>query len=287
MESIEISLNRRMRRKTSTIFRQITSTIRLLPSFIIFGVPRCGTTSLYNYLIEHPAILPALSKEIGFFELNYHKGISWYKLFFPTFFSKYQIKKEFRNKLITGEATSNYIHHPCVPSRIKTSLPDVKLIVLIRNPIDRAFSQYYKLVKLGREKLSFEEAIKIESERIKDETEKMLQNENYYSLKYHNYSYLTAGIYAERLEMWIKLFSKDQILILKSEDLYEDPKSTYEKTLEFLNLPKYELQNFKKFNYYEDQPDMDKSIRQKLIEFYKPHNEKLYKLLDRNFNWDK
>lgn len=174
-----------------------------------------------------------------------------------------------------------------MPSRIKTSLPDVKLILLLRNPIDRAFSQYYKLVKLGREKLSFEEAIKIEPERINDETEKMLQNKNYYSLKYHNYSYLTAGIYAERLERWIKLFPKEQILILKSEDLYDDPKSIYEKTLEFLNLPKYELQNFKKFNYHEDQQKMNHSIRQKLIEYYKPHNEKLYKLLDRDFNWDK
>jgi len=287
VESHIISLNQRIKRKPSRIFRQITSKIRLLPSFIIFGAPRCGTTSLYNYLSEHPAIVPALSKEIGFFELNFQHGINWYKLFFPTIFSKYQIKKELRNEIITGEATANYIHHPRVPARIKKHLPNIKLILLLRNPVDRSYSQYYKLVKLGREKLSFKEALKIEPERIRGETEKMIQNDNYYSLNYHNFSYLTAGIYVDRLELWFKSFPKDQILILRSEDLYENPELIYKQTLEFLELSNFKLSSYNRFNYYNDQPKMDNTIRQKLIDYYKPHNQRLYKLLNRDFNWDK
>ncbi len=286
MESHELSLSSRFGRKKAIMFRQITSVIRVLPSFIIFGAPRCGTTSLYNYLIEHPAIVPALSKEIGFFELNYYKGISWYKLFFPTFLSKFQIKKEFRNEFITGEATANYIHHPCVAERIKKNLPNVKLIVLLRNPVDRAYSQYYKLVKLGREELSFEDAIAIEPERIKGETEKMIQNDDYYSLKYHNFSYLSGGIYVDKLKKWFEIFPKEQILVLRSEDLYEKPSLIYETTLEYLNLRKWKLKEYLKYNYYADQQKIGESIRKQLIEFFKPHNERLYRFLDRDFGWN-
>jgi len=286
MKSQELSLGKRFARKSRFTFRLLTGPIRLLPSFIIFGVPRCGTTSLYNYLIQHPSVEPAIAKEIGFFEANFDKGLKWYKQFFPTLLHRYNILKDFRSDFITGEATPTYINNPHVPERIKKCVPDVKLIVLLRNPVDRAFSQYFKIVKEGRENLSFEEAIRMEEKRIDGEFEKMIQNKNYYSMNYHNYSYLSGGIYVDKLKKWFEIFPKEQILVLRSEDLYEKPSLIYETTLEYLNLRKWKLKEYLKYNYYADQQKIGELIRKQLIDYFKPHNERLYRFLDRDFGWN-
>lgn len=276
----------RIKRKIKVQFRKTTSTFRELPNFIIFGAPRCGTTSLYDHLVKHPSVVSALSKEVGYFEHDYHRGLKWYKMYFPLKIEKYKIKNPFREDFMTGEATANYIHHPQVPNLIKKDLPNVKLIVMLRNPVDRAFSQFYKQVKQGRESLSFELAIKKEEERIKGETEKMLADSSYYGLNYHNYSYLTAGKYYDRLKLWFEKFPKEQIFVIKSEDFYKDPNYMYSKTLKFLNLKHWELKTYKKLNYFSDKPKIESSIEKKLSEYFLPHNEKLYKFLGRDFEWN-
>jgi len=284
---VKLPLSERIGIKFEIFTRQLTVPIRILPSFIIFGVPRCGTTSLYNYLVQHPSIIPALTKEINFFALNFLKGVSWYKMHFPIILEKYKIKKDFRDYFMTGEGSATSIYHPHASSRIKKTIPNVKLIVMLRNPVDRALSQYFKIVKIGREKLSFEEAIKAEEGRIRDERKKMLQEENYYSLKIHRFSYLSGGKYIEYLKPWFDLFSKEQILVLKSEDLYEEPAKIYKKTLKFLNLPEWELPQYKKYNYLDDKPKMNPIIRKNLVDYFRPYNEKLYKYLGKNFRWEK
>jgi len=284
---VKLPLSERIGIKFEIFTRQLTVPIRILPSFIIFGVPRCGTTSLYNYLVQHPSIIPALTKEINFFALNFLKGVSWYKMHFPIILEKYKIRKDFRDYFMTGEGSATSIYHPHASSRIKKTIPNVKLIVMLRNPVDRALSQYFKIVKIGREKLSFEEAIKAEEGRIRDERKKMLQEENYYSLKIHRFSYLSGGKYIEYLKPWFDLFSKEQILVLKSEDLYEEPAKIYKKTLKFLNLPEWELPQYKKYNYLDDKPKMNPIIRKNLVDYFRPYNEKLYKYLGKNFRWEK
>ncbi len=284
---MKLPLSERIGIKFEIFTRQLTVPIRILPSFIIFGVPRCGTTSLYNYLVQHPSIIPALTKEINFFALNFLKGVSWYKMHFPIILEKYKIRKDFRDYFMTGEGSATSIYHPHASSRIKKTIPNVKLIVMLRNPVDRALSQYFKIVKIGREKLSFEEAIKAEEGRIRDERKKMLQEENYYSLKIHRFSYLSGGKYIEYLKPWFDLFSKEQILVLKSEDLYEEPAKIYKKTLKFLNLPEWELPQYKKYNYLDDKPKMNPIIRKNLVDYFRPYNEKLYKYLGKNFRWEK
>jgi len=269
-------------RRSQLVFHRLTGIVRLLPDFLIIGVPRSGTTSLFNYIIEHPAVFQPLWKEVAFFSKHYDKGVTWYKSHFTSKLTKSFITsrgKDFQ----TGESTPNCLYHPQAPKRIFEVIPKVKMILLLRNPVDRANSHYWQSVRKTRETSSFEDVItkQMNEDPISDEKAFLPGGGDFAN------RYISGGIYTDRIKRFFEIFPKDQILILKSEDLYDDPKSTYKKTLEFLNLSKYEMQNFKKFNYYEDQPDMDKSIRQKLIEFYKPHNEKLYKLLDRNFNWDK
>lgn len=125
------------------IIRWITAPLRTLPEFIIIGAQKAGTTSLYNYLIEHPSIFPAFKKEVLYFDVNYRKGIHWYKSFFPTTIFKFLISKYSNRRFITGEASPYYILYPHAAKRIHSTLPKVKIIILLRNPINRSFSQYF------------------------------------------------------------------------------------------------------------------------------------------------
>ena len=140
---------------------------RKLPDFLIVGVMKGGTTSLFRYLVRHPQVLPPFRKEIKYFDCNYINGQNWYQAHFP-------LKKKFvGGSKLTGEATPYYIFHPQAPMRIAEALPEAKIIILLRNPIDRAYSHYQHMVRVGREPLSFEEAIAAEPERLAGEAEKI------------------------------------------------------------------------------------------------------------------
>jgi len=250
----------------------------VLPDFIIIGAARCGTTSLYNYMTHHPNIFPASEKELHFFDLNYNKGVSWYK---SKFFQDNNKEKNFS----IGESSPYYIYHPHVPYRISKAIPDVKIIAMLRNPIDRAYSNYHYAVKMKVENLSFEEAISKEQERLEGELVKMQNDENYFSFNHQNFSYLTRGIYVDQLKTWYDFFSEQQILVIRSEDFYVDSDSITNQVFEFLRIPKYQVQTSKVYN-KGNYPSISDTRRRKLIEFFKPHNDQLSKLLNRNFNWD-
>jgi len=257
----------------------------MLPNFLIIGAQRGGTTSLYNYITKHPKIIPALQKEIHFFDINFNKGIQWYQSHFQqnSFFSLLYYTKKFKD-CITCEASPYYIYHPHVPKRISKIIPDVKLIALLRNPIERAFSHYHHEVKLGIEKISFEDAIKEEPKRLNGELKKMLEDEFYYSFNHQNFSYLERGIYIEQLENWEKFFPKKQILILSSEEFYSNPDKICNDVFDFLGLPIIKIKKAKIFNKGNYQKMADKT-RIELVEYFKPHNEKLYNFLKRDFGW--
>ncbi len=259
--------------------RLLTSPIRLLPSFIIIGAQKCGTTSLFKYLLDHPSVSRPLKKEPHFFESQYKSNLNWYRLYFPTTFVKFK-----RPDLITGEASTGYIYSHHAPQRIAQSIPQVRLILLLRNPIDRAYSHYNHTVRWGKETLSFQEAIVREEERINPSRERMIKD-GYYSFELHYYSYLSKGIYIDQLKYWLNFFKREQILILKSEDLYTHPESIYKQVLDFLELPQKELKNAQPYNSGVYQ-DMDTATRQQLINYFKPHNERLYEYLGRDFYWD-
>src|SRR5689334_8975756 len=128
--------------KTITFYRNSTSQLRLLPDFIIIGAQKGGTTSLYNYLIEHPLIKSARRKEVHYFDRNFHKGVSWYKAFFPTSLEKYYAENILKKDFITGEGSPEYLFYPHCAEKAVRVLPQAKIIALLRNPVDRAYSQY-------------------------------------------------------------------------------------------------------------------------------------------------
>lgn len=263
-----------------------TGPIRLLPSFLIIGAAKSGTSSLYEYLVQHPCCIPAFKKEIHFFDLNFSKGLNWYRAHFPSLVCNYGIKKSQGQDLITGEASPYYIFHPLVPKRIAGTISRVKLIVLLRNPVDRAYSHYHHVVKYGFETLSFKHAIEAEENRLREEEERILVDEDYNSFSHRHHSYLARGIYINQVKVWMSLFPKEQILILSAEDFYADPPGILNRTFEFLNLPGLELKEYKVF-LRGKYPQMDPAIRKQLVEYFEPHNQRLYDYLGVRFEWDK
>ncbi len=184
-----------------------TAKLYVLPDMIIIGAMKCGTTSLFRYLAEHPDFFPPMTKEIHFFDSKYDQGLDWYRRRFPTKIKRLTCRLRGR-RIITGEASPYYMFHPHAMRRIASILPTVKLIVLLRNPVDRAYSHYHYEVKHGREQLTFEEAIDAEPGRLAGELDKMLQDEGYFSVHYGRHAYLRRGIYVEQLKACRALFRK-------------------------------------------------------------------------------
>jgi hypothetical protein len=259
--------------------RAITSPLRMLPNFLIIGTAKGGTTSLHRYLEEHPNIGCTLKKEVNFYNYNYDKGLGWYRSYFPLQ----------RQGLMAGDSTPTYMIHPHTPSRVFQSIPNVKLIAVLRNPIDRAYSHHN--MNLSRqeisENLSFEDAIKAEDMRIDCEMAKMLDDENYVGLNYSYFSYLRSGIYINQLKPWTDLFPRSQILVIQSERLFESPSIIYSQVLEFLNLPKYELKQYKNANPRSYLSDIKPETRKYLADYFRDYNQKLYEFLGATYDWDK
>ena len=214
--------------------RTVTAHLRGLPDFVIIGAQKAGTTSLYRFVVMHPAIAPASKKEMHYFSVRYKFGELWYRSNFPTNMSKRYFYKKTKQKLLSGEATPTYIFYPTVPGRMKKILPDVKLIVILRNPVDRAYSQYQHMVRQKNETLSFEKAIELEEERCAGEKERLIRDPNFAATHYILHSYLARGIYADQLENWFKHYSRKQFLILATDDLRKNPQQTLDQIFDFL-----------------------------------------------------
>jgi len=263
----------------------LTSPLRVYPDFIIAGVQKAGTTSLYHYLKEHPCIFLPLKQEVHYYDFMYQKGLLYYRSHFPTEFFKHLILK-LRGCFKTGECTPYYFVHPRVPQRIALENPEVKILVLFRDPIERTYSHYQHEFQKKREKLCFKEALECEEKRLKNEKTKLTNSENYYSYNHHRYSYLERSRYADQVRVWEKYFDRKQFLFISSEKLFSDPQCVMDKCYDFLEVHRYRLRNPKIYNARQYSP-MDENVKDILIRYFRPLNEKLYELTGKNYGWEK
>ena len=243
------------------------------PDFIIVGSSKCGTSSLYNYLSRHPQILLSHKKEIDFFWQYFDKGIDWYLAHFPTITD--------RSDLISGEATPNYLRFPLVAKRIKEICPDTKLIVLLRNPVERAISWHYHKVNSGLATGSLANALEREIAELKTFNEAQFLQGGYRKI-----DNIFSSLYYYQFKVWLDYLPREQFLILKSEDFYSNTASVMETVFDFLNVPPQELAQYQKINAgsYKSQA-VDAAIRETLTTYFEPYNQKLEELLDLKFNW--
>jgi len=269
------------------IYCNLTGFLHVLPDFYIIGAAKSGTSSLYDYLVQHPGIQPTFTKEPRFFDKYYDRGFNWYKVNFPFKFHKILVTKFLKKNFLTCDATPRYLDHPHAPQRIKKLTPNAKLIVLLRNPINRAYSNYNMRVNTGAEDLTFEKAIEREKKLGKTEFEKMLKDENYYSRDYYHYSYIDRSLYVNKLKRWMKVFPKEQFLILQSEKFFEDPSKVYNQVLKFLNLPKWDLVKYQKIGTARyKKPKLESNLRKQLVDFFEPYNQELIELVGQKFDWN-
>ena len=261
----------------------LSSPFRVLPQCFVIGVVRSGTTSLYHYLSQHPSIAPAAYDELGYFDDNYHLGVNWYKSLFPTKFTRNKIIKK-HGKFLTYDVTPFYIYNPLVAKRIFESFPKAKIISNLRNPIDRAYSNYNDALEMGDIKIPFDEVVQIAMDEI-DKNKSKINNEAYIVDTFYE-NILARGFYADQLKIWFKKFQKNQLLMVQSEDLAQKTDQILTKIFEFLDLPYFKIKDLTKQNKRE-YPPMKAETRKLLIEFYRPYNEKLYNLINQHFDWEK
>lgn len=251
---------------------------RLLPSFVVVGAQKAGTTSLFRYLADHPVVQAPRFKEVHFFDLHWKKGPVWYRSHFP------RIPGD-RGR-ITGEASPYYLFHPRVPERMASVLPQAKILVLLRNPVDRALSHYHWEVGYGNERLSFREALERETEILPRETARILEDDGYRSFAHQHASYLARGRYAEQLRRWLDAFPREQILVLTAEDFFAKTAEAMTRAQRFLGLSEiggrgYPVHRKGRYKRNVDIP------REELADYFRPFNQELEELLKMGFSrWD-
>ena len=275
----------------------ITGFIRVIPDFLVIGAKRCGTTSLYQHLSEHPCISRSPRDNIGFFNENYHLGINWYKSLFPTKFTRDKIIKK-HGKFLTYDVTPQYLREPYVAKRMFQTFPKMKLIVLLRNPIDKSYSHHImgknsntlnnnpEWEGIDNKQVSFEDIVNRDIEFIsKYEKKNGELNDNYFR-NVITKTNLARGFYAQFLRKWFDVYDRKQFLILSSSELANSTQKTLNKIFNFLEIPEYDIPDTTKINTQKYEP-MKKQTREILIQFFKKYNNELYELIDRKFDWDK
>jgi hypothetical protein len=270
----------------------------MLPTFLIIGAQRAGTTSLFTHLHRRPDVVKPRnadssidwSKELHFFDENYWRGVDWYRAFFPLEATRRAARLVGRD-LVSGESTPYYLFHPAVPARVAATLPDVRLIALLRNPVERAYSHYQMMVKLGKEHLSLEEALAAEPKRLAGVEEELLKErptwENGQRAHHHHRhrAYIGRGLYAEQLERWFEHFPREQLLVLRAEDFFARPEEILAQVFEFIGLRPWDGLEFKRRNIGSYAP-IEPEVRARLEARFAEPNARLARLLGRDLGWD-
>ena len=245
------------------------------PDFIIVGTQKGGTTSLYKFMIQHPDIMAASTKEIHFFTRYYDKGEDWYLSHFPV---------RMPGKL-SGEASPFYLFHPTAAERIAKHFPNTKIIMLLRNPAQRAISHYHQQFRREKETLGMMEAFEAEPGRIEEPFQKIAHGEQKSGNAVQQFSYLKRGLYLEQIKRYQALFPAENIHIASSEAFFEDPCAILSGVFQFLGVdatfqPK-DLWPRKPGGYQEVESD----IRSFLDSYFAEANKALYQHLGVDFHW--
>lgn len=185
-----------------------------LPNFLIVGAMKAGTSTLAWYLNKHPEVyMPGRLHEVHFFnnDENYQKGLDWYEDQFA----------EHGDQPAVGEKTPAYCYLPRAAERIAETLPDVKLLWIFRDPVDRAYSNYWHAIRLGVEHRSFREALELEKQEESDSI-------------WHRYR--DRSVYADQVERFLRLFPRENMHFVVLEELEEDPRGSLEELYSFVGV---------------------------------------------------
>jgi hypothetical protein len=266
-----------------------TAWLRRGPDFVIIGAKRGGTTSLYNYLLEHPSIQPLFPgrqhiKGVHYYDSNYARGLRWYRSHFPLEVGGHHLVRPGLRPAIAGEASPYYLFHPLAAERLARDFPATRIIVNLRDPVERAYSHFKEATHHGRETLSFDAALEAEKDRLLGEADRIMAEPGYASMAHEHLSYLAQSRYLDMLPRWFSLVPREQFHITASEDFYADPDRCVNDIWRFLGLTPRKLVSRTRHN-HQPAPDLRPETRQRLRDAVADHNRGLEELLRRSLPW--
>lgn len=263
---------------------EATASLRLAPQMIMVGASRSGTTSLFRALNEHPQVLrPPVNKGVRYFDLNYGRSWRWYRGHFP-------LEATARRSVgaagapLTWEASGYYLFHPFAVPRIAVRLPEVKIVVMLRDPVERAFSGWKHESARGFEWEDLDRALDLEDERLEGEVDRMARDVTYESFCHRHHSHRGRGEYATQLARVFEGFPREQVHVVQSERFFEHPEREYAALVDFLGLAAHQPAGFAQHNARPSDP-MPRTQRARLEAHYAPHNERLEDLLGEPLAW--
>lgn len=262
--------------------RRATWEDRRLPDFIIIGAQKSGTSTLYELLDQHPQLTASYRKEVHFFDGGrdpnvdtYALGTQWYRSNFPTC-------AELDESTKTFEATPLYMLNPLTAERIAETLPDARVVAVLRNPTDRAISHYRHERQRQKEDLDLLPALLAEEERLHPALERQDYKDHVFARK----SYKRRGLYAQQLERYHRHLGADRVLALNSTDLFERTRATLQRVFEFVGVdPDFRVPDREARNVGTASAGDEAEARAYLDDFFAPHNEALYELIGERFDW--
>lgn len=262
-----------------------TSGQRMAPSVLIVGAQRCGTTSMMKTLSQHPAVLPPLwQKGVHYFDVNYARPRQWYLGYFPLQSTASLVQRRTGLTPLTVESSPYYLFHPLAGARIARDLPGVRLLVLLRDPVERAYSAYTHERARGFETESFERALDLEPTRTAGEAERMVADPAYDSLHIQHNAYLARGQYVDQLERLERLVGRDRIHVVDSQGFFGQPEQHFGEVLQFLGLPPHPQTRFDRHNARPRLP-LSGDLRRTLDEHFRPYDERLAAWLGWEPSW--
>ncbi|MCW2612496.1 MAG: hypothetical protein QOC93_4157 [Actinomycetota bacterium] len=280
-----LTMRTRARRTVRVVTRavgRLTHTHRMRPGFLVVGAQRCGTTSMMKTLGQHPSVMPAVfHKGVHYFDVNYDRGLPWYVGHFPTVRAA---RRAAGPRAVTGESSPYYMFHPLAPERIAVDLPDVRLVVLVRDPVERAYSAYTHEKARGFETEEFPHALELEPVRIAGEVDKLRAEPGYDSDHWRHNAYVTRGQYIEQLEHLESVFGRERLCVVDSQDFFDDPAPAFAEVERFLGLPSAGGIEFERHNARPRSP-MPDELRARLDEHYRPYDERLAAWWGRTPSW--
>ncbi|MEU8192942.1 sulfotransferase [Microbispora amethystogenes] len=281
-------------RKAFRAYGMATARTRPDPDFLLIGAKRGGSTSLYYALLEHPRVIPLFpsanllpkanhTKGIHFFDSNYDKGMRWYRSHLPSRATRARAARRAGGPVITGEGSPYYLHHPLAARRAHQDVPGARILLILRDPVERTFSHYRERVRAGAESLSFEDALEAEAERTAGEEQRITENPSYRSYAHEQQSYVAQSEYAVALRRWLDSYPAERFHVVTSEEFYRDQQRVCDGIAAFLGLPPAPLPGAGKVWNPAPKAELAPAVRKKLADHFAPHNAALEKLLGRRF----
>lgn len=270
------------------LWGRLTSRGRMTPSIIVIGAQRSGTTTLFRLLEAHPHLVrPTADKGTGYFDDHYGRGRSWYLAHFPL---RLVARARARAQGVEGrvqafECSGYYLFHPLAAERLARDLPDSQVVVLVRDPVERAGSAHRHELARGFETLPFAEAIDAEDRRTRDEWTRLRSEPGYTSFEHRHHAYLQRGHYAEQISRFVDTLGKDRVHVIDADRFFAAPEQEFAGLQQRLGIPLWSPPSVERWNARPAGDTTDHELRSRLMRHYETHDAELAQLLGHVPSW--